>query len=385
LIYDDEGVANMTTLPLFSLSRTILIFSLIVLSACGGDGGVSKPVSVPVPPTTVMTVGAPRTDTVFFGGFNDYSVSVMPGALYKISITGLTDDADLLFFGTDSTFGFLASCAVDNTIIADVIGQPLTPEDCIVSAPGNVLFFSVDGRYLLTSSSATFTIDVELLTPLTTLNLSTPLSDFTTQTDAAAYSLSPTTTNIAYTISTTGLSDDADLYVFGNDGTFTSLAACSFDNTRFIGTTPEDCTLASSGGPLYFIVDGLFSSAATVDYTVLATPAPVISSPVNEGSSGSPVTVLEDTPSIGQVGSGGTSFYTVSGLTQNVSYTISVTGLTNDVDLNIPVGCLIDNTSFLGTTAEDCTFAAPGGTQNFTVSAGTNSGAAYIILVEPGP
>jgi hypothetical protein len=379
-----RGVANMTTLPLFSLSRTILIFSLIVLSACGGDGGVSKPVSVPVPPMTVMTVGTPRTDTVFFGGFNDYSVSVIPGELYKISITGLTDDADLLFFGTDSTFGFLASCAVDNTIIADVIGQPLTPEDCIVSAPGNVLFFSVDGRYLLTSSSATFTIDVELLTPLINLNLSTPLSDFTTQTGAAVYSLSPTTTNIAYTISITGLSDDADLYMFGNDGTFTSLAACSFDNTRFIGTTPEDCTLASSGGPLYFIVDGLFSSAATVDYTVLATPAPVVSSPVNEGLSGSPVIVLEDTSRIGQVGSNGESFYTVGGLTPNAPYTVSITGLTNDVDLNIP-GCLIDNTSFLGTTAEDCTLSAPaGGTLNFTVSAGTNSGS-YIILVEPGP
>jgi hypothetical protein len=367
--------------PLPLLSRTILAFSLILLSACGDDDGAICP--VPVPPLTVMTVGAPITDTVFFGGFNDYTVSVIPGALYKVSITGLTDDADLLFFGTDSTFGFLASCAVDNTIIADV-GQPSTPEDCIVSAPGNVLFFSVDGTYLLTSSSATFTIDVELLAPLTNLNLSMPFSDFTTQTGAAIYSLSPTTTNIAYTVSITGLSDDADLYVFGNDGTFTSLAACSLDNTAFIGTTPEDCTLTSLGGPLYFIVDGIFSSAGTVEYTVLATPAPVVSSPVNEGSSGSPIIVLEDTPHIGQVGSGGTSFYTVSGLIPSARYTVSITGLTNDVDLNIP-GCLIDNTSFLGTTAEDCTLSAPaGGTLNFTVSAGTNSGS-YIILVEPGP
>jgi hypothetical protein len=336
-----------------------------------------------------MTVGVPRTDTVFFGRFNDYSVSVIPGELYKISITGLTDDADLLFFGPDSTFTFLAPCAIDNTRIVDVIGQPSSPEDCIVSAPGNVLFFSVDGRYLLTSSSATFTIDVELLAPPTTLSLSVPFFDITTQTGAAVYSLSPTTTNIAYTVSITGLSDDADLYVFGNDGTFTSPAACSFDNTRFIGTTPEDCTFSSLGGPLYFIVDGVFSSAATVDYSALATPAPVISSPVNEGLS-SPVTVSEGTPTIGQVGKEGESFYTVSGLIPSTPYTVSITGLTNNVNLNIPVavGCLIDNTYFSETTAEDCTLSAPaGGMLDFTVSAGTNnsSGAAYIILVEPGP
>jgi hypothetical protein len=389
-------IADMTARPLFFLSRTILIFSLIVLSACGGDGGVSKPVSVPVPLTTVMTVGAPRTDTVFFGGFNDYSVSVMPGALYKISITGLTDDADLLFFGTDSTFGFLASCAVDNTIIADVIGQPLTPEDCIVSAPGNVLFFSVDGTFLSTSS-ADYTIDVERLTPSTNLTLSIPSPDVTTRTNAVAYAVT-VTPGVSYTISITGLTDDADLFVFGNDGTFSSLAVCSIDNTRFIGTTPEDCTLTSAGGAFYFIVDGIFSTAPTVTYTALVTPAPPIINNVNEGSIATPVNVSADTPSFGQVGPAGTSYYVATGLTPNTRYTVSITGLTANANLTVygsnntfetPVACLSnrDNTFFADTTPEDCTVFVSGSTLYFAVSAGSGnvSGAGFINLIEIGP
>jgi hypothetical protein len=336
-----------------------------------------------------MVVGAPITDTVFLGGFNTYAVSVIPGTLYKISITGLTDDADLLVFGTDSTFRVLAQCAIDNTAIIGI-----SPEDCVINAPGSTLYFGVDGTFLSTSA-AIYTIDVELLT-VTNLNPSMPFSDTVTETGAGVYSVS-TTTNTAYTVSITGLNDDADLYVFGNNGAFTSLAACSIDNTLFIGTTPEDCTLTSSGGPLYFIVDGIFSSAATVQYTTLATPAPVVPNPANEGSAVTPVNLFADTPVVGQVASGptGTSYYAASGLIAGTRYTVSIIGLTNGANLIVydsdntfatPATCLIDNTFFSKTTPEDCTLVVSGSTLYFKVTADTGSGGvAFINLVEPGP
>jgi hypothetical protein len=337
-----------------------------------------------------MTVGVPITDTVVFNGFNAYAVSVIPGELYKISISGLTDDADLLFFGTDSTFTFLASCAVDNTRF---IG--LSSEDCIINAPGNALYFEVDGTFL-SASSATFTIDVELLSAPTTLILSLPSSDMTTQTSAAAYAV-PVTPSVAYTISITGITDDADLFIFGDDVTFSSPATCSIDNTRFIGTTPEDCTLTSTGGMLYFIVDGIFSTAQSVTYSALVTPAPPVSNTVNEGSITTPAIANVGTPSYGQVGPAGTSYYVASNLTPNTRYTVSITGLTNDADLKAysdntftnPVTCLPNrnNTGFAGTTPEDCSIFISGGTLYFSVSAGFGNvnGAGFINLVKLGP
>ena len=376
----------MRARSLVEASRTLLVLSMISLAGCGGDGGGNPP-AIPVSP---MTVGVPLTDTVAFNGFNAYAVPVIPGALYKISMTALTDDADLLFFGTDSTFTFLASCAVDNTRIIGV-----SSEDCIVNASANSLYFAVDGSFLSTSN-ATFTIDVESLSPPTNLLLSLPVSDMTTQTSAAAYAV-PVTPGVAYTISITGLTDDADLFIFGDDATFSSQAGCSIENTRFIGTTPEDCTLTSTGGTLYFVVDGVFSTVQSVTYAALVTPAPPVSNTVNEGSTVAPAIVSVGTPSFGQVGPAGTSYYVTSGLTPNTRYTVSITGLTNDADLKVfsdntfttSAACLPNrnNTGFAGTTPEDCSIFVPGGTLYFSISAGFGNvnGVGFVNLVNLGP
>ncbi len=81
----------------------------------------------------------------------------------------------------------------------------------------------------------------------------------------------------------------------------------------------------------------------------------------------------------------------------NQRYTVSVTGVTGDVDLTVydsdstftmAATCLIDNTGFIQppTTPEDCTLQVTGNTLYFSVTAFTQSGgAAYINLVEPGP
>ena len=382
----------MKARPRFSPSRLIVMLTIIMLSACHGGGGNGA--AVPLP-TTFLTVGVPIRDTVFLGGFNVYSVSVIPGALYKISITALTDDADLLFFGTDSTFTVLSACAVDNTAIPGFAN-----EDCIAAAAGSTLFLGVDGTFL-TTQAGVYTIDVELLAvtnlDVTNVNLNIPVSGVTTKAGAVVYSLPSSLTNAAYTIGITGLTDDADLSVFGNDGTFASLAACSIDNTFKAGTRPEDCTLTSSGGALYFVVDGIFSTASTVSYTALAAAAPGVASPADEGSIGTPVDIFIHTPETGQVGFAGTSFYRINGLTGGTHYTVSIIGLTGDSDLTVydsdgtfttpaNASCLIKNTALLGTRPEDCTLQVSGSILYFSIKAFTTSGgAAYIILVEPGP
>jgi hypothetical protein len=244
-----------------AVSITILLLSvilLLIIPSCGGGGG-----GAPAPFIQFLPVGTSVTDFVVFQGFNYYAATVIPGELYKISITGLDDDADLFVFGTDSTFTFLATCSIDNTVFFDTF-----PEDCVIRASGSTLYFGVDGTFLLTSAGL-YTIRVELLT-ITDRVLSMPFTDIIARTDAGVYSV-PVGAG-TYTISITGLTNDADLYVFGNDGSFTFQVTCP--NTLKTGTMSEDCTLTSDIGNLYFIVDGLFSSTASVTYTALVTPSP---------------------------------------------------------------------------------------------------------------
>ncbi|HET7317505.1 MAG TPA: hypothetical protein VFK23_00070 [Nitrospirota bacterium] len=365
----------------------IVLLSFLAFSACHGGGGGAAPAPIP---TTVLTVGAPVSDTIVRSTFNAYSATVTPGSFYKISITGMTDDVDLNVYDTDNTFRNPIICPIDNGAI---IGT--SPEDCILIPSGNTLYFGVNGS-VLAGSAAVYTIDVELL-PETNLNLSIPQGDQTTQRTAAAYSL-PVTPG-AYTVSMTGLTDDADIHVFTENGSVVSPAVCSPpDNTLFIGKEPEDCTVNvnTSNTTVLFIVDGIFSSAPTVQYTALVTPAPNVAIPANEGSVAAPINILVDTPTTGSVGPAGTSRYQAAGLLPNLRYTLSITGLTGvanltpfaDSTFTTHIVCSIDNTLLAGTTPKSCTFQAPqAGTVFFDVSSipGTVNGASYIILVEQGP
>jgi hypothetical protein len=369
------------------LYSVLPLLSFLLFSSChGGGGGGPAPL-----PTTVLTVGAPTSDSIVRSTFNTYSAAVTPGSLYKISITGLTDDVDLNVYDTDNTFTHPIRCPIDNGAI---IGT--SPEDCILIPSGNTLYFGVDGS-VLAGSAAVYTVDVELL-PETNPNLSLPIADQTTQRSAAVYSM-PVSPGV-YTVSMTGLTDDADLHVFTDTGGVITPAACSPpDNTLFIGKEPEDCTLNvnTSGTAIFFVVDGIFSSAFTVQYTVLVTPAPNLPNGANDGTLANPVNILVVTPTAGQVGPAGTSRYQAAGLLPNSRYTISITGLTGAADLTAfgentfttHIGCLIDNTLLAGTTPESCTLQAPpGGTVFFTVTSSgslTGNGAAYVVLVEPGP
>jgi hypothetical protein len=240
-----------------------MVLALLIIPACGG-GGDGYPY-VPAPVVTVLSAGSPVADSVVYPEFNYYAAAVMPGAFYKISITGMSDDADLLVFGDDGTFTVLAQCSVDNMAFSGS-----GPEDCVIRAPGSTLYFGVDGYYLL-GSTGYFTIAVDPVAT-TNLTLSEPWPDALARWEARIYAV-PASVPDDYTISITGLSNDADLYVFGTNALLNAPAACLIDNTQIAGTTPEDCTLSSGGGDLYFVVDGLFSSTATVSYTALAAPA----------------------------------------------------------------------------------------------------------------
>lgn len=368
--------------PLSLCSLLLLVSILSLLNSCDNDDDHRATV---LPTPTVLNVGQPATHSVAFNGFNAYSAAVTPGTVYKISMTEPADDTDLLYFGGDASFSAQAACAVDNTAIT---GN--SPEDCIVASPGGILYFAVDGAYQ-SASEANYTIAVEQVS-VTTMSSTVPVLDSTPRTGTKIYAV-PVTAGAPVLAAITGLNADGDLHIFQDDK-LSAAASCTTDNTRFSGSTPEDCRFTPGVLTAYLVVDSIFSETPTLLYTAFTTTAPTVESPVTEGTSGSPKPLSLHSPALGQVAFNGTSFYAVPGVMAGNRYTISISGLTANADLtayttssfNSPAACLIDNISYAGTTPESCTLVAAGSSLYFKVTANTTSGgAAFITLIEPGP
>ena len=367
--------------PLYICSLLLVLILPLLLSCDRDDGDRTN-----VRPTPVgMALGQPLADSVPFNGFNAYSVAATPGGLYKISMAEPSDDTDLRYFGGDASFTAQVACGVDNTAIEEV-----SPEDCIVAAPGGILYFAGDGAFLSTSAGS-YIVAVEQLT-ITTISQSIPVVDSKARTAAGVYAV-PANSGAPALAAVTGLNNDGDLHVF-LDNTLTTPATCTTDNTRFSGSTPEDCRLTPSVLTLYLVVDSIFSTTPSIVYTAFANPAPVIAEPMDQGSPGSPDVRSLNTPTLGQVSFAGTSYYTVTGLTAGTRYTVSISGLTGNADLTVynnssfatPAECLIDNTFYADTTPEACTLVAAGSALYFKVDANTaSSSVAFLTLIAPGP
>ena len=126
----------MTALPRFPYAIAATILLVAVALSCNS-------IDVTRPRVTLkqLTVGVPAMDTVARGSARVYALGVSPGVLYRVSITGLTDDVDLYVFGSDSTFGSTVTCLIDRTILFNT-----TPEDCTLVAASGILYLGVGHR-----------------------------------------------------------------------------------------------------------------------------------------------------------------------------------------------------------------------------------------------
>ena len=340
--------------------RSVIAASMLVVAL-----GLSctKDVTQPRLTLTQLTVGVPLTDRVSRGSAKVYAAGVSPGVLYRVSVTGLTDDVDLYMFGADSTFSSLAPCLIDHTVFLST-----TPEDCTFIAGYSHLFIGIDGTYV-SASTASYTIEVAPVTSSNRVVLSTPGLDSVAGGAANLYSVA-VTAGTAYTTSITGLTDSsASLNVA--DGTQV--------HTSFAKATPKDFTVTALDTVQYFAVDGLTIAGATGHFVIMATPAPVVVIPI-VGTSGS---VPAATPTIGWVATRSTSQYHTDGLAAG-NHTVSIVGLTAAADFHVyPDGTYsLESACTMQTTGvREC--IVPGPSAYFAVSAGpvNTVGAGYIMLV----
>jgi hypothetical protein len=334
-----------------------------ILGAAAALSCTNNEVTQPRLTLTQLTVGVPLTDQVARGAAKVYAAGVSASQVYRVSVTGLTGDVDLYLFGGDSTFSSLVPCLIDRTIFFNT-----TPEDCTLLAGYGHMFIGIDGTYVQ-ASSATYTIEVQPVTSSKRLSLSTPIPDSVAAGGDTLYSVavSPGT---AYTASITGLTDStASLNVA--DGIEV--------HTSFQSTSPKDFTVTPADTVQYFAVDGFNVAAATGYFVIMATPAPVVVTPI-VGTSGS---VPAATPTIAWVTTGGTSQYHADGLSTG-NHIVSIVGLTAAADFHTypdATYSLEAPCTHLTSGVREC--IVPGPSAYFAVSAGpvNTVGAGYIMLV----
>ena len=193
---------------------------------------------------TILTIGSPLPSHVEKNTESSYSLDVVPGTAYTVSITGLTDIANL------RVLGGINECTTSS------LDAP--PKDCTVTASGSVLNITVDGHQVI-GSAADYVITA-ILAPIVTLPITgtegsvprgIPTLGLVGTRQTSRYfttGLTPGT----HTVSITGLTGDADLHVFSDD-TYSFELDCTLRRPSDVTNGPEDCTLVT-GTALYFSV-----------------------------------------------------------------------------------------------------------------------------------
>lgn len=350
-----------------ALARGLAIGTATIQASMAGVSG-STPVTVGyVSESQQLTVGTPHSGIVDLTT-STYQVAVTPGSSYTVTLTDLTDDADLYLY--DSL----------GTELCRGMNGGTSAESCTVTASESVLYITVGGNFATTNGGATYTIAVVeesqsggYTSESVELVVGTPYSgmvDLTTSSYQVAV-----TAGSSYTVTLTNLTDDADLYLFDSSGT----QLCVGYNG---GTTDESCTVTATESVLYISVSGAWATASGgATYTITV---------VGDGQSSGGYTAESwawftiGTPYNGQVDTTSSSYY--AAVTPGQAYTFTLSGVTDDVDLYVVDSAynILCSSTQIGGADESCSATI---TESFAYilvdGSYTTAGAGYTLTGSP--
>jgi hypothetical protein len=361
--------------------QTVLVAILTIMGCAGGGsdgtGGIANPCGTvadidPVSSTNGTLSASDCTVEALFPGSGDptfvdqYRVTLPSRGKLTIRLKSTQFDS------------FLA------LLPSPLPSSPIATDDDGGGGTDSLISMYVDaGTYAILVNSAlvnaetgsyTLTATYTAATP-TRLTVGSPLPGRVGKNEETAYEV-PVVRGTRYTISITGLTDNATLRVLGGAIECTMLSQ---------NASPKDCTVIATSALLAIRVegDGVLTSAS--DYVILAAPAVVVTPPIT-GSGG---TILPEVPTAGSVAARATNLYSATGLTPG-THTVSITGLSDDADLHVfsdntysfELDCTLRRAGDVTNAPEDCTFAT-GTAAYFSVTSGelNHDGAGYMILV----
>ena len=318
-----QNISNFSrvSIPCRSFSFYLtLVFSILLLSACGGgSGGSSAGGSVDTGDTGTVnpditgsgTLNTGTTTVNVSGGVSEYTVSGLdPSIIYNVWVHDLNADIALSTY-IDSGY-LLSSCSSDQT--------GLVVEECTTAS-------TADGKIYLKISSATsasFSVTVKTM-PQNEGTVAAPVSlSLATERSSQVgignsyYKLSGLTPGLVYNVAMTSILLDADLSV----SMLSNFSVhCLSEN---IGQQNESCQLpANFEGDIYIKTSG----GGFGSYYALNVTATTTTERIFEGYSDAPKDLTGILPYSGQVNRAN-SHYMFTGLTAGVRYEVRITNNT---------------------------------------------------------
>jgi hypothetical protein len=183
-------------------------------------------------------------------------------------------------------------------------------------------------------------------------------------TTRAGYRLTGLTPGSFYTVSVDQLQDDLDLEVYG-DASLSDAAQLCVSQTS--GLFPEDCLApANASGELYVQVDGQWTASGSTFSVNVAAQAPA--------TLGATLAFPGGLPYAGSVRE--RDVYKVTGLTAGASYTVGLTHLADDADLEV-FGDAVLYTSL-------CASSASGKANDACAATASAAGELYVVVENEG-
>ena len=263
-----------------------------------------------------------------------YVVSGLPGsASYNVVLSNTTDDVDLTVF---SDVGLTAELCRSHR-------RGLYDEHCVATTESGggskVLYIKVTASsYTATYDGASYTLNVSAgATPVVNEGTSAVPLDITldiprngmvqasaTTTQSSYYKVTGLNPASRYAVMVENPDAPVSLYVY-SDASFSS-NLCTW-NTPLAPVNGACATLPNGAGELFIKTNSSYIADAT--YSLSVVPAPVA-----DGTQGAPMDLIGSLPYSGQV-DGDKSYYMLSGLTAGASYLVSLSKLTDTLQVAV--------------------------------------------------
>jgi hypothetical protein len=275
-------------------------YTVGVYSPPPGEGTPGGPI--------VLSLDVAHNGNVSAGGASHYQISGLAGgSVYPFSLTSLTNNADLLVYSLSDFTSLVCSSA----------NSGVNSEGCFSSGFSSYYIKVID----LSGNGANFAVKVSSPIVPATVILGAPYADSLPAGQTKYYQITGLASGSNYLMDLNNLTNNADIYVYSNS-VFTTLVCSS---TRLNNDT-ESCLATASTAYYLKVVD---ISGAGSNYNVY-----IYLQPASEGASNSAIDISALLPYSGKVGPAGSSYYKVLGLSTG-PYEISITGLDNDIDIDI--------------------------------------------------